>query len=70
MTCKTTLSMIIDDLNYKYLIENQFYKCTILVPASQLSIKSCTFNGIVSTKETLFHMTFANRLTGQHTDTH
>ena len=53
MTLKTTLSMIIDDLNYKYLRENQFYKCTSLVPAGRLSIKGRTFNGIVLTKETL-----------------
>ena len=70
MTLKTTLSMIIDDSNYEHLIENQFYKCTSLVLAGQLSIKGHMFNGIVSRKETLFHTIFcllADRPTCQHT---
>ena len=33
MTLKTTLSMIIDDSNYKYLIENQCYKHASLMLA-------------------------------------
>ena len=58
MTLKTTLSMIIDHLNYKYLIENQFYKHASLMLASQLSVKGHTFNNIVLTKEASFCTTF------------
>ena len=37
---------------------NHVVKPASLMPVSQLSIKGHTFNGIISSKEMLFHMTF------------
>ena len=50
--------IIFMNIDYNHIVIIYIVKPTSLMLAGQLSIKGCMFNGIISSKETLFHMTF------------